>query len=297
MTLEENGSNTVTYIQYLLSLEIQLPYKNVTQLLENNGYTISSIQFIEPNNDRQRLTLKSIKTIKKEVDLVLYEKPWSDYLPKVYRNPQLTQFLYGFQLTMFQYSHQMNHIEELFTPEQSNPEFINWLASWFNMSFSSKIALQNRRKILYKLTSLYNTKGTSYYLKEMIFLLTDVTISIKERKSLAEDESNPNISFVVTIIEEPLYSSEKQKKETHQIIEQIIKKEKPIFTQVYFDKSFTKSKIATINQKNDEPIIEEKEIIFRKEVLDKKKILKNMEDENIDNEDNPINKSGYDDFL
>lgn len=235
----KDSPDPIIYIKSLLDEGFTLPSHNVIELLNIYNYKISNIKLIEPKNEQKRLTLSKIREEASGISLFIYEKSWADYLPAVYRNKDLSDFLYGFQLTMLKQMTTIDKIENLFTPEKTPDELVNWLGFWFNISFSNKIKIKNKRKILYKLTSLYNTKGTSKYLKEMVYLLTDTTIEIQERSSLLDHDKTECSSFIVNIEGEPPYHSEIERQQIHQIIQKIINTEKPIFTNAYFNSSFS----------------------------------------------------------
>jgi len=283
----DKNKDIVVYIQSLLKEGFTLPYYNISKLLKIYHYSIAEITFVKPIKKEQRLTIHSIEEHKEGVVLKVIEESWANYLPQVYRNDDLEAFLYGFQLSMFKYIEVIDNVEELFTPEQAPDEFIEWLASWFNMTFSNKIKLKNRRQIIYKLTSLYNAKGTKKYLIEMVLLLTDIEIEIEERALLDNFSMiNKNLSFIVSIKKEPDYPNHYEKSLVHQIVKDIIESEKPIFTNALFDDSFILNSVkSTIINK---PIIEEKETLYTQN---------NIEEENKEEENNQEKKSGYEDFF
>lgn len=292
----QKNDDIIVYIQSLLNEGFSLPYYNIAHLLHTYNYSIADIHFIKPNSKQPRLTIHSIRETKEGVNLIIYEESWSNHLPLVLKNETLEAFLYGFQLSMFKQIEIIDNIETLFTPEKTPEAFVEWIASWFNIAFSDKIKLKNRRKIIYKLTELYNAKGTKFYLKEMVLLLTDITIEIKERAVLDNfSTSNKNLSFVVTIMKEPPYVDHLEKNLMHQIVKNIIESEKPIFTNALFDDSFELNKIKILNNKKSnkesitihEPIIKEKEVIYKENTQENKE----EEDEKDDK------KSGYDDFF
>ena len=281
----QKDDDVVVYIQSLLNEGFSLPYYNIAHLLKTYNYPIADITFLKPTKKQPRLTIHSIKETKEGVNLSVFEESWSNYLPLVLKNDTLEEFLYGFQLLMFKHIEVIDNIETLFTPEKTPEAFVEWLASWFNIAFSDKIKLKNRRKVIYRLTELYNAKGTKYYLKEMVFLLTDIEIDIKERQLLDTfSSSNKNLSFVVSIMKEPPYTDNVEKNVMHQIVKNIIDNEKPIFTTALFDNSFELNTPQSIRSKpekkelniNQEPIIKEQEISYK---------------------ENKDKKSGYDDFF
>jgi phage tail-like protein len=292
----QKNDDVIVYIQSLLNEGFSLPYYNISHLLHTYNYSIADIHFIKPNKKQPRLTIHSIKETKKGVNLLVYEESWSNYLPLVLKNETLEEFLYGFQLSMFKQIEVIDNIETLFTPEKTPEAFVEWIASWFNIAFSDKIKLKNRRKIIYKLTELYNAKGTKFYLKEMVLLLTDITIEIKERAVLDNfSTSNKNLSFIVTIIKEPPYVDHLEKNLMHQIVKSIIENEKPIFTNALFDDSFELNQASKKSNKTPfsketitlkEPVIKEKEVIYKE---------KNQEEQ--EEEPKEDKKSGYDDFF
>ena len=281
----QKDDDVVVYIQSLLNEGFSLPYYNIAHLLKTYNYSVADIIFIKPTKKQPRLTIHSIKETKEGVNLSVFEESWSNYLPLVLKNDTLEEFLYGFQLLMFKHIEVIDNIETLFTPEKTPEAFVEWLASWFNIAFSDKIKLKNRRKVIYRLTELYNAKGTKYYLKEMVFLLTDIEIDIKEREVLDTfSSSNKNLSFVVTIIKEPPYTDNVEKNVMHQIVKNIIDSEKPIFTTALFDNSFELNTLQSI------PSTPEKKELN----IDQEAIIKEQETSYKENKDK---KSGYDDFF
>jgi phage tail-like protein len=290
----QKNDDVVVYIQSLLNEGFSLPYYNIAHLLKTYNYAIADILFIKPTKKQPRLTIHSIKEAEEGVNLSVYEESWCNYLPLVLKNDTLEEFLYGFQLLMFKHIEVIDNVENLFTPEKTPEAFVEWLASWFNIAFSDKIKLKNRRKVIYRLTELYNAKGTKYYLKEMVMLLTDIEIDIKERELLDtfSSSNNKNLSFVVSIMKEPPYTDNVEKNLMHQIVKNIIDSEKPIFTTALFDNSFELNTLQSIRSKpekkehniHQEPIIKEQEISYK-------------ENEEKQKEDDSDKKTGYDDFF
>lgn len=290
----QKDDDVVVYIQSLLNEGFSLPYYNIAHLLKTYNYSVADIMFIKPTKKQPRLTIQSIKETEEGVKLGVFEESWSNYLPLVLKNDTLEEFLYGFQLVMFKHIEVMDNVETLFSPEQTPEAFVGWLGSWFNIAFSDKIKLKNRRKIIYRLTELYSAKGTQYYLKEMVHLLTDIHIEIKEREVLDNfSTSNKNLSFVVSIKEEPAYEDNVEKNLMHQIVKNIIENEKPIFTTALFDSSFELNTLQNSYSKaekkehtpiqHEEPIIKEQEISYK--------------EQEEPNEEKKDKKSGYDDFF
>ncbi|HIP11503.1 MAG TPA: hypothetical protein EYG73_02170 [Arcobacter sp.] len=276
--------DVIVYIQSLLNEKLILPYNNVAILLKMHNYPVSSIQFIKPEKKEQRLTISSIQETIQGVQLTIFEESWVNYLPNIYKNKTLEDFLYGFQLSMFKQLEIVDHIEELFIPEKAPHEFVDWLASWYNIAFSNKIKLKNKKQIIYKLTELYNIKGTKKYLIDMIYFLTDISISIKERKIVNEFSMvDKDVSFVVSIQTEPKYKNANERDLIQQIVKNIIENEKPIFTNALFDGSFITSKDQHLIST---PIIKENETIYTDKESD---INKEEPQEN--------KKSDYDDFF
>ncbi len=282
------NKDVVVYIKSLLNEGMSLPYYSVAKLLKVYGYVISDIRFIEPSNRQDRLTISSIQERDDGVALVIFEKSWANYLPIVYRNETLENFLYGFQLSMFKQVEIVDKMEELFIPEKTPDDFVAWLASWFNISFSNEIKLENRRKVIYRLTELYGMKGTKKYLVEMVKLLTDIVIDIEERASFDNEygDVNKNLSFLVTIVKEPMYHNAEEEKRLHAIVKNIIEKEKPIFTYAQFDNSFIFDKFSPISV---EEVVKEKEkTIYIDDIepsIEEKEDNKLKEDKNLDDDD------------
>ncbi len=247
----KDKESVVTYLQRLIESELELPYYNLHRLLVLNNININSIIFQE--SKKSNLSVLNISDLKNDsVDLIISEKSWIEYLPEIYKNNnELKNFLYGIQVSMFKQRFLVDNIEDIFIPRKS--EFLDWLASWYGVGFSSSVKSDTKRELIYKLLKLYKKRGTVEYLLEMVKILTGANIQIKERtipSYLQQDdefigeEYNLNITFTVKILD--TFENQEEEKNLIKKIENILEREKPAFTEYYIDSDVIKEEIKVV---------------------------------------------------
>jgi len=240
----------VLYIQDLVSKEMELPYYNVKRFLELNSVKIANINFEDTKSKRlEVLSVEPYDTSFSSVSLTISEKSWIEYLPSIYKkNDDLKRFLYGFQVTMFKQTQVVDNIDNYFIPQKS--DFLDWLASWFGVGFSQSVTSEAKRELIYKLIDLYKKRGTKDYLVEMVDIITGHKITIIERKipefylqdDYTSENFNKNISFTVKI-DQKLSEDKDEEILIFKKIKNILDKEKPAFTQYFFDYEYIKEEV------------------------------------------------------
>jgi phage tail-like protein len=285
----------VSYAQKLIDSNLEIPYYNLQRLLNLHEINIESILFEE--SKKSNLSVLEISDIKDDsIKLVLSEKSWIEYLPSIYKNNQeLKSFLYGIQVSMFKQRFIVDHIEDIFIPRKG--EFLDWLASWYGVGFSSSVESDTKRELIYKLIDLYKRRGTVDYLVEMIDILTGAKVEIKERAipkylekedDFMQEEYNLKITFTVKILNE--FNEKEEEKALIRSIRNILDKEKPAFTEYYIDSDLIieESKGTGIDMKieeknedffdiEDEPAIDHYQ--HEKKVEEIKKVEKNKDND------------------
>jgi len=262
MTIDTKES-VVIYAKRLIDGELEIPYYNLKRFFDLNEIEIEKIIFKE--SEAKSLTVldcTSLDENSNSVILTISEKSWIEYLPSIYKDDLvLKNFLYGVQVSMFQQREIVDNIEDIFIPRKS--EFLDWLASWYGVSFSSSVNKNTKRKLIYRLIELYKKRGTKEYLLEMVKILTGKNIEIRERKIPAylededilidEEDFNIKIVFTVKILESFSDNSEEERLLVKKI-RNILDREKPAFTKYYIDSAVEKVQ----NKKEiDAPIKEE----------------------------------------
>ena len=242
MTLDSKES-VVLYAQELIKSDLNIPYYNLKRLFELHDIEIEHIIFEE--SIEQNLTVIACSDFRPESDSVtlkISEKSWIEYLPSIYKeNEALQNFLYGMQVSMFRQKEIVDNIEDIFIPRKS--EFLDWLASWYGVSFSTAIESDTKRKLIYRLIELYKKRGTKEYLVEMVRILTGREIEIREREipnylkeedSFMDGEYNLKIIFTVRLVDDFTDDKEAEKLLIKKI-RNILNREKPAFTEYYID--------------------------------------------------------------
>lgn len=236
----ESKESIVSYSQKLINSSLEVPYYNLKRLLDLHEINIESIVFEE--SKKSNLSVLKVSDLKDDsITLVISEKSWIEYLPAIYKNnKELKSFLYGIQVSMFKQKFLVDHIEDIFIPRKG--EFLDWLASWYGVGFSSSVESDTKRELIYKLIDLYKKRGTVDYLIEMIDILTGAKVIIKERTipqylhkedDFMREEYNLKITFTVQILDE--FSEKEEEKILIRSIRNILDREKPAFTEYHID--------------------------------------------------------------
>lgn len=236
----------IKYIKDLLNDGIEVDLHSLKTLLKQKNIKIDEVVFKECEK-KEHLTLISIDSfdeVKRSVNISLCEKSWIELLPSIYQeNDFLKRFLYGFQVTMLTQKERVEHSNELFIPEKTDA--INWLASWFGVSFG--VAKEDaQRKMLYKIIELYKIRGTKEYLIEIIKIFTNIEVTIIERyvpeyiiKENYSDKSDVDFTKAFTVrIKDKISNDIEEEKKILQSIKIILNREKPAFSSAYIDYRF-----------------------------------------------------------
>ncbi len=168
------------------------------------------------------------------------------YLPTVYqpRTPDervfLRDFLWIFQHQFDRVSRTLDHAHELFDPYATPPEFLSWLASWFEISFDESMDEARRRRVLREAARLYPHRGTRRAIERMVKLFTDVDVEIEENRwpyrgfrigvasSIGVDSMIlPEVSMSQTFVVKVPRSFEEIGEETLVRLHQVLEAEKP----------------------------------------------------------------------
>jgi phage tail-like protein len=113
---------------------------------------------------------------------------WVRQLPTAYqpRRPEdpsfLRDFLWIFQHMLDTITRQIDSMHDVFHPYTTPPEFLNWLASWFAISFDEGMPEARRRRLLKEAALLYRIRGTREALVRMVQLFTDLDVTIEENR-------------------------------------------------------------------------------------------------------------------
>lgn len=244
--------DTVEYLENLLKDSVEIDYYKLLFILKRNSIVVRDTIFID-KEERNNLSVVSIESYEDEsVKVHVNMKSWVEYLPEIYQeNEFLKRFLYGFQVTSIKQQMIIDNIEKLVDP--ASTEFIDWLSSWFGISFNRKTDEISKRKILSNALKLYKKRGTKEYLKEMIDVLTGIEVSIKDDYKYGsyfdKKKSEFSQNHFVVHIREKILENEQEKLE---LISSIINQEKPANTIGFIQYRFS----TFANSSEDEQIID-----------------------------------------
>ena len=108
------------------------------------------------------------------------------YLPAVYQADPvskdfLERFLSIFETVLGSVETKIDHIAEYFDPDGvPDRRFLEWLASWVDMTFYQDWSLETRRRLLRHAPELYRQRGTPAGLKQILWLIFGVKVEILE---------------------------------------------------------------------------------------------------------------------
>lgn len=268
----------VLYIDNLIKKGIDVPYYKAKRLLDISSLEVQNIKFVSGKS----LLVKSIaRDINGNINIVISEKSWVEYLPKIYKQDKiLVDFLYGFQLLLLKQKEIVDNSERLLTPEIS--EQLDWLASWFGISFNTLVEDDSKRNFIYKILSLYNIRGTKKYLIELVKIIMDIEIIIKERyipNSVIQNEYDINDEFDIkksfTVVIEKQFSDDKEiEKIKFNMLKKLVLKEKPAFTICFFEYEFLEEQVSLGDVITQNSNIEDDDYGYDDEIIDFNEELK-----------------------
>lgn len=259
-----SSQETFEYIQTLLDKKISITEPNLEKICSLNSVDIQERLFVA--GDSNKTTLKSIELLENgSFSVELCRESWIKNLPELYHdNEFLQRFLFGIQQNYQKTEAKLDDISYLFNP--SNTEFIDWLASWVGISFSSEVSEHSKRRLVQNMVRLYKIRGSKEYLVELIEYLTNVVVRIDDNpipKLIHHNLMSKNSmhrSFIVYIDDRISKDTEQEDKKIA-MIRHILHNEKPINVEFsivykYMDKN---SEVKQVKEKVIELHIDESE--------------------------------------
>lgn len=112
-----------------------------------------------------------------EVKIFLPATAWIDELPRIYRRSDsethfLERYLAIFQIFCEELDDRLDTIAECFDPQCAEYEFLEWIASWMDISNARLWSEEKLRTFLLRAVSLYRRRGTQESLSEILELYT-----------------------------------------------------------------------------------------------------------------------------
>jgi|FLYN01.1.fsa_nt_gi phage tail-like protein len=154
---------------------------------------------------------------------------WLQYLPAIYSDPALDpthfmgRFLLVFESILSPIIWMVDNFDLYLSPETAPPEWMQWMASWFDITIFPELPVERQRAIMRQVAWLFLRRGTRAGLERILELCFGV------RPEIFEDLDG-SCHFTVRL---PL--SQSDGKLDRSIAERIIESQKPAFTTYTLD--------------------------------------------------------------
>ncbi len=235
----DSKKEAIDYIQKIVDSGVVISFFRLKTFFEKNNIKINQLKFIEIKG-RWELSLVSIDKFYKDgsVDLTLHYESFINFLPLLYHNKDfLKRYLFGLQASMVPLNEIILDISEEFTAQ--NTHYIDWLSSWFGISYGDIIDEKAKRRVVANAVELYQTRGTKEYYKKLIKSLVDIDIEIDDNiySPLNRDKSTKKQRAFSVIIDKKISSNKNIEGRIYSIIKSVLEKEKPVNTKlhIYYD--------------------------------------------------------------
>lgn len=172
------------------------------------------------------------------------------HLPAIYDKDDLMgRFLMLFESFWTPIDGQIGHLPAYFDPKMAPPDFLPWLASWFDLTLDQRWPEDRRRQLLRSVASLYRKRGARDGLKEYLEIFTGEKVEIIEHRAhnftlgagarlgpgIALGTDNEPHTFTVIVHSLPVATEEddaraSEEQERRRIVRAIIEAEKPAYT-------------------------------------------------------------------
>ena len=139
-----------------------------------------------------------------------------DYLPQVYQTDFSSRFMALFEAILLPLSWNIDNFDLFMGSDTAPLEFVDWLASWFNLSFDATWTEAKRRTVVREANELFARRGTRYALSRLLEIYTGRVPEIIE-------EGQEPYTFVVKL---PL----RERDVNRTLVEQLIDLNKPAHT-------------------------------------------------------------------
>ncbi|MCI0396958.1 MAG: phage tail protein I [Chloroflexi bacterium] len=141
-----------------------------------------------------------------------------DYLPGIYHTDFMARFLALFESILTPIEWNVGNFDLYLDPRTAPPDFLPWLANWFEIAFDPTWSEEQRRTLLAEASQIYERRGTRWALSRVLEIYTGARPEIVDE----EPDADP-FTFTVKL---PL--AEKEVDRT--LIERIIDTSKPAHT-------------------------------------------------------------------
>jgi phage tail-like protein len=174
------------------------------------------------------------------------------YLPALYQADDLIgRFLMLFESFWAPIEGQIDNLPLYFDPTMTPPDFLSWLASWFDLVLDERLSKKRQRRLIQSAVPLYRKRGTKQGLQEYLKIYTGAQAQIIEHRAndfrlgpearlgpgIALGTGNRPHTFTVILHLPPIPPSAgnkreraRQELERRRKIEEIIEAQKPAHT-------------------------------------------------------------------
>lgn len=106
------------------------------------------------------------------------------YLPELYERDELMgRFLMLFESFWGPIEMQIDNVSRYFNPEMTPPDFLPWLASWFDLTLNERLPEARQRQLIKSAVALYRRRGTKQGLKQYLEIYTGGEAHIIEHRA------------------------------------------------------------------------------------------------------------------
>lgn len=95
-----------------------------------------------------------------------------NYLPQVYQTDFASRFLALFEAILLPLNWNIDNFDLFMNADTAPLEFVDWLASWFNLSFDATWTEEKRRTVVREANELFARRGTRYALSRLLEIYT-----------------------------------------------------------------------------------------------------------------------------
>jgi len=246
----DDKKDAIRHIQAILDEDMPVPYYRLKIFFEKNAIKIGHIS-IEEQRGKAELSLLSIDNVREgdTIDITLNSYALMNYLPLLYHQKDfLKRYLFGVQSAILDINEQIFNIDKIFRAERT--AYIDWLSSWFSITYGNLTNEEGKRKIVANAVELYKSRGTKKYFIKLIKSLINIDIVIDDNRYSLENRANSTArqrAFRV-LIEKRLSDNKEEELRMYSIIHNIFEKEKPVNTIMDIIYNFEINKEETTKQ-------------------------------------------------
>jgi phage tail-like protein len=170
---------------------------------------------LESRDDGSLLPLETNGHLTYPIGIPTDASNWLKYLPAIYSDDQfIGRYLLIFESILSPISWVIDNFDMFLSPEVAPPEWLQWMAAWFDVIVVPELPIARQRAIVEQLGWLFFRRGTKAGLERLLTLYFGTKPEIVE----SSDEAHFSVK---------LYLSESNVKLDHDIVDRLIMAHKP----------------------------------------------------------------------